>query len=115
MLETHTLNSFAPEATLLISNAECRGVKVTRARNFFDSLDLYGLETYTVPAEVSNPPVGVRVMVDRDEELGADRRHCHGFRERFLRKALIAYVSEKAAWTAKDALAGPSDNSGYSD
>jgi hypothetical protein len=99
MLETHTLNSLAPEATLFMSNAECRGVKVTKARNFLDALDLYGLETYTVPAEVSKPPVGVRVMVDRGEELGTDRRHCFGFRERFVRNVLIALRKSRESST----------------
>lgn len=51
-------NSFLVEASLLISNTDCLGTKVTTARRLLEDEERYGLETYKVPSEVLKPPLG---------------------------------------------------------
>ena len=50
-----TRNSFDPECSLLMSNAELRGANVIWALSFLEDLERYGFDTYIVPVEVSKP------------------------------------------------------------
>lgn len=47
-----------------MSNALFRGANVTAARIFFELRDWNGLETYSVPSLVLNPPLAVRIILD---------------------------------------------------
>lgn len=53
--QLRTRNSFDPECSLLMSNAELRGANVIWALSAFEDFDRYGFDTYNVPFEVSKP------------------------------------------------------------
>lgn len=53
--QLRTRNSFDPECSLLMSNAELRGANVIWALSFLEDFERYGFDTYKVPVDVSKP------------------------------------------------------------
>jgi hypothetical protein len=53
--QLRTRNSFDPESSLLMSNAELRGENVIWALSFLEDFERYGFDTYKVPVDISKP------------------------------------------------------------
>jgi hypothetical protein len=64
-----TRNSFDPECSLLMSNAELRGANVIWALSFLEDFERYGFDTYKVPVEVSKPVI--------NKESSRHHRRCY--------------------------------------
>ena len=63
--ERRTRNSFDPECSLLMSNAELRGANVIWAFSFLEDFERYGFDTYKVPVEVLKPSDLLSVIINK--------------------------------------------------